>query len=104
MDASREELSSPSSKADELSGSSPQRDAPEAGQSSRPPHFDLLARHQSASQVSQSDPDLFHNAKAQEAAETYNSLQWAEDLKSENVGKGSLLFSSTSPVCSSTLE
>lgn len=107
MDASREELSSPSSKADELSGaatlaSSPQRDAHKASQSPRLPHFDLLARHQSGSQVSQSNPDLFHNAKAQEAAEMYNSLQWAEDFKGENLSKGPLQFSSTSPVCSST--
>lgn len=102
MDASREELSSPSSKVDELSGaatlaSSPQRDAHKASQSPRLPHFDLLARHQSGSQ---SNPDLFHNAK--EAAEMYNSLQWAEDFKGENLSKGPLQFSSTSPVCSRT--
>ncbi|XP_075892440.1 roundabout homolog 2 isoform X2 [Nelusetta ayraudi] len=93
MDASREELSSPSSRADELSGaaklaSSPQRDAHKASQSPRLPHFDLLARHQSGSQ---SNPDLFHNAKAQEAAEMYNSLQWAEDFKGENLSKGQAL-------------
>lgn len=90
MDASREELSSPPSKADESLASSPQRDAQKAAQNPRLPHFDLLTRHQSTSQVSQSNPDLFHDSKTQEGM--YNSLQWAEDLKGENLSKGSLHF------------
>ena len=99
MDTSREELSSPPSKPDELSYSatlmsSPQKDAHKPGESPRLQHFDLLTRHQSGSQVSQSNPDLFTNNKAREAAEVYHTRQWAEDFKGENLGKGQFRFSS----------
>ncbi len=95
MDTSREELSSPPSKPDELSYaatlmSSPQRDTHKPIDSPRLQHFDLLARHQSGSQVSQSNPDLFTNTKA---AEGYHTRQWAEDFKGENLSKGQLKFS-----------
>ncbi|KAE8295137.1 Roundabout-like protein 2 Precursor [Larimichthys crocea] len=93
MDASREELSSPPSKSDELSytaslKSSPQRETHKPSESPRLQHFDLLARHQSSSQVSQSNPDLFINTKIRDAGEAYHTRQWAEDFKEESLGKG----------------
>lgn len=93
MDVSREELSALPSNPDEPSNgatlaSSPQKDTQKHSESPRLPHFDLLARHQSGSQVSQSNPDLFTNTKAQDAGEVYNTLQWAEDFKGESLGKG----------------
>lgn len=97
MDSSREEVSSLPSKSDELSytatlTSSPQKDSQKNIGSPRPQHFDLLARQQSGSQVSQSNPDLFTNTKAQEAGEVYNTHQWAEDFKGESLDKGQLEF------------
>ncbi|XP_039636517.1 roundabout homolog 2 isoform X2 [Perca fluviatilis] len=91
MDTSREELSSMPSKPDELSYaatlmSPSQRDKP--GDSPRLQHFDLLARNHSGSQVSQSNPDLFTNAKAQVAGGVYHTSQWAEDFKGESLGNG----------------
>ncbi|XP_042270840.1 roundabout homolog 2 isoform X1 [Thunnus albacares] len=93
MDTSREELSSLPPKPDELSYtatlmSSPQRDALKLGDSPRLQHFDLMARHHSGSQVSQSNPDLFTNAKAQDASEVYHTSQWADDFKGESLSKG----------------
>ncbi|XP_051254702.1 roundabout homolog 2 isoform X5 [Dicentrarchus labrax] len=94
MDTSREELSSLPSKPDEQSltatlRSSPQRETHKPGESPRLQHFDLLTRHQSGSQVSQSNPDLFTNTKAREAGgEVYHTRQWAEDFKGESLGKG----------------
>lgn len=97
MDTSREELSSPPSKPEELSCtaalmSSPQRDTHKPGDSPRLQHFDLLARHQSGSQVSQSNPDLFTNSKARDASVVYHTNQWAEDFNRESLGKGQFLF------------
>ncbi|XP_031152268.1 roundabout homolog 2 isoform X4 [Sander lucioperca] len=91
MDTSREELSSLPSKPDELSyaatlTSPSQRDKP--SDSPRLQHFDLLARNHSGSQISQSNPDLFTNAKAQVAVGMYHTSQWAEDFKGESLGKG----------------
>ncbi|XP_036940644.1 roundabout homolog 2 isoform X2 [Acanthopagrus latus] len=94
MDASREELSSLPSKPNELSyaatlTSSPQQDTHKPSESPRLQHIDLLTRHQSGSQVSQSNPDLFtNNTKAREAGEAYHTRQWAEDFKGESLGKG----------------
>lgn len=98
MDTSREELPSPSSKPDALSYtatlmSSPPRDTHKPSDSLRLQHFDLLARHQSGSQVSQSNPDLFTNSKIRDASVVYHTSQWAEDFKGENLGKGQLEFS-----------
>nr|XP_046245865.1 roundabout homolog 2 isoform X2 [Scatophagus argus] len=92
MDTSREELSSLPSKPDELPYSatlmsSPQQDTHKPSESPRLQHFDLLTRHQSGSQVSQSNPDLFTNAKAQNAGDVYHTRQWAEDFKGESLGK-----------------
>lgn len=103
MDASREELSSPPSKSDELSytaslKSSPQRETHKPSESPRLQHFDLLARHQSSSQVSQSNPDLFINTKIRDAGEAYHTRQWAEDFKEESLGKGQFEFSLTSHI------
>lgn len=103
MDTSREELSSLPSKPDEPSytatlTSSPQRDTHKPSESPRLQHFDLLARHQSGSQVSQSNPDVFTNAKAQEADEVYHTRQWAEDFRGESLGKGQFEFSLLPPV------
>lgn len=96
MDAFREELSGFSSKSDELCYaatlvSTPQRDP------YRRNHFDLLARHQPGSQVSQSDPDLFAT-KDQDASEVYKIHQWAEDFTREGLSKGQHEFTSMSPV------
>lgn len=96
MDTSREELSSLPSKPDELSyaatlTSPSQRDKP--SDSPRLQHFDLLARNHSGSQISQSNPDLFTNAKAQVAVGMYHTSQWAEDFKGESLGKGQFIFS-----------
>ncbi|XP_059187729.1 roundabout homolog 2 isoform X2 [Centropristis striata] len=93
MDTSREELSSPPSKPDQLSKaetlkSSPQRDTHTLSNSPRLPHFDLLSRHHAGSQVSQSNPDLFTNTKAQVVGEGYHTSQWADDFKGESLGKG----------------
>ncbi len=98
MDTSREELSSLPSKPDELSYtatmmSSPQRDTHKPSESQRLQHFDLLTRQQSGSQVSQSNPDLFTNTNTREAAEVYNTGQWGDDFKGENLGKGQFKFS-----------
>ncbi|KAA8594060.1 hypothetical protein FQN60_004894 [Etheostoma spectabile] len=91
MDTSGEELSGLSSKPDELSYaatlmSPSQRDKP--SDSLRLQHFDLLARNHSGSQVSQSNPDLFTNAKARFAGGVYHTSQWAEDFKGESLEKG----------------
>lgn len=93
MDTSREELSSLPSKPDEPSTTttltSPlQRDTHKPSDSPRLQHFDLLARHHSSSQVSQSNPDLFTNAN-----EVYHTRQWAEDFKGESLSKGQFKFS-----------
>ncbi|KAL6115992.1 uncharacterized protein ACO6RY_00702 [Pungitius sinensis] len=85
MDSSREELSSLPSKAAELSYAATlmcaaQRDA----HSPRLQHLDLLARHHSASKVSQSNPDLFAIPKAQVAGEIYLASQWADDLNGQS--------------------
>ncbi|XP_049433382.1 roundabout homolog 2 isoform X3 [Epinephelus fuscoguttatus] len=93
MDASREELSSLPCKPDELSCaatlmSSSKRDTHNPGESPRLQHFDLLARQQSGSQVSQSNPDLFTSTKVRVAGEVYHTSQWAEDFKGESLGKG----------------
>ncbi|KAL7401201.1 hypothetical protein ABVT39_024793 [Epinephelus coioides] len=93
MDASREELSSLPCKPDELSCaatlmSSSKRDTHNPGESPRLQHFDLLARQQSGSQVSQSNPDLFTSTEVCVAGEVYHTSQWAEDFKGESLGKG----------------
>lgn len=104
MDASREELSSLPSKPNELSyaatlTSSPQQDTHKPSESPRLQHIDLLTRHQSGSQVSQSNPDLFtNNSKARETSEAYHTRQWAEDFKGESLGKGQFRFSLTSHI------
>ncbi|KAM9801671.1 roundabout homolog 2 [Neosynchiropus ocellatus] len=90
LDASREELSSLTSKPDELSytsglASSPRREAAEPGGSPRLQHHDLMA------QVSQSNPDLF-TSKAS-GGEMYHTGQWADTLKGDSLGKGQ------SPAC-----
>ncbi|KAM4566223.1 roundabout homolog 2 isoform 2-T2 [Odontesthes bonariensis] len=89
-DSSREELSSQTSKPEELSYTatpitSPQRDA--AKSSPHLQHFDLLARHHSGSQVFQSNPDLFPNTKARDASDLYISSQWADDFRGESLSK-----------------
>ncbi|XP_042342301.1 roundabout homolog 2 isoform X2 [Plectropomus leopardus] len=91
METSREELSSPPSKPDELScaatlKSSPQRETHKLSDSPRLQHIDLLARQHS--QVSQSNPDLFTSTKTRVAGELYHTSQWAEDFKGESLGKG----------------
>lgn len=93
VETSREELSSLPPIPDELSyiatlASSPQRDALQPGNSPRLPHLDLMARHLSGSQVSQSNPDLFTNTKARDASEVYHTSQWAENFKADSLGKG----------------
>ncbi|XP_072248388.1 roundabout homolog 2 isoform X2 [Leuresthes tenuis] len=89
-DTSREELSSQTSKPEELSYTatpitSPQRDASKS--SPHLQHFDLLARHHSGSQVFQSNPDLFTNTKARDASDLYVSSQWADDFRGESLSK-----------------
>lgn len=98
MDTSREEVCSLTSKSDELSytatlTSSPQQDAPKTNDSPRLQHFDLLTRHHSGSQISQSNPDLFTNIKARDANEVYCTTQWVDDFKGESLGKGQYEFS-----------
>ncbi|XP_039865015.1 roundabout homolog 2 isoform X1 [Simochromis diagramma] len=90
MDTSREELPSLPSKPDELSytatlTSPHQQDASKPNDSPRLQHFDLLARHHL---VSQSNPDLFTNMKAQDGSEVYRTSQWVDDFKGESLGKG----------------
>ncbi|XP_068572245.1 roundabout homolog 2 isoform X4 [Cebidichthys violaceus] len=102
MDPPREEPSSLASKPDKLSYaatlmSTPQRDAHKPSDGPRLQHFDLLARHHSGSQVSQSNPDLFNNTKAQLAREIYHAGQWAEDLKGESLGQSSAPAAESSP-------
>ncbi|TNN59851.1 Roundabout 2 [Liparis tanakae] len=89
MDASREELSSLPSKLPYAATltSTPQRDAHKPGDGPRLQHFDQSARHQSSSQVSQSNPDLFTNTTVQLAGAIYHTSHWAEDLKGESLGK-----------------
>uniref|UniRef100_UPI0009B373AC roundabout homolog 2 n=1 Tax=Monopterus albus TaxID=43700 RepID=UPI0009B373AC len=92
MDTSKEELSSLPSKPDELSYTatlmhSPGRDTHKPSDSLQPQDFDLLARHHSNSQVSQSNPDLFSNTGAQDASEVHHSSQWADDFMVESLGK-----------------
>uniref|UniRef100_A0A3B4GEW1 Roundabout homolog 2-like n=1 Tax=Pundamilia nyererei TaxID=303518 RepID=A0A3B4GEW1_9CICH len=75
MDTSREELPSLPSKPAELSyaatlTSPHQQDASKPNDSPRLQHFDLLARHHL---VSQSNPDLFTNMKAQDGSEVYRT-------------------------------
>ncbi|XP_029963962.1 roundabout homolog 2 [Salarias fasciatus] len=94
MDVSREELSSVPPRPEELSYSatltvSPQRDAARSSDSPRLQHFDLLSRQH---QVSQSNPDLFINAKARDGGEAYHTSQWADDL-----GKGQAPAAAPSP-------
>ena len=94
-DTSREELSSQTSKPEELSYTStpvtsPQRDASKS--SPHLQHFDLLARHHSGSQVLQSNPDLFTNTKARDASDLYISSQWADDFRGESLSKGQFKF------------
>ncbi|XP_078140205.1 roundabout homolog 2 [Centroberyx gerrardi] len=100
MDGSREELSGLPSRGEELSYSlqstaplppSPQQDTHKPSDSSRLQHFDLLARHRSASQITQSNPDLFANKEVRDVSEAYHTSQWAYDFKGENVGKGQSL-------------
>lgn len=91
MDMSKEELSNLPPKQEDLSYAAtlmsyPQRDATKSTDSPRLQHFDLLARYQS--QVSQSNPDLFTNAKARDASDVYHTNQWADDFKGESLGKG----------------
>lgn len=107
MDTSREELSSLPPKPDELSYtatlmSSPQGDALKPGDSPRLQHFDLMARHHSGSQVSQSNPDLFTNTKARDACEVYHTSQWADDFKGESPGKGQFEFCLMRHICDVT--
>lgn len=95
MDTSREELPSLPSKPDELSytatlTSPHQQDASKPNDSPRLQHFDLLARHHL---VSQSNPDLFTNMKAQDGSEVYRTSQWVDDFKGESLGKGQFEFS-----------
>lgn len=97
MDASKEELSGLSSRSDDLYYtptlvSSPKKDPHKHILSSQLNNFDLLVRHQSGSQVSQSNPDLF-TSKAQDPSEAYNIHHWAEEFKGESLGKGQFEFS-----------
>ncbi|XP_041850026.1 roundabout homolog 2-like isoform X2 [Melanotaenia boesemani] len=91
MDSSREELSSQPSKAEELPYTatliSSQQDAAKLNGSPRLQHFDLLARHHSSSQVSQSNTDLFTNTKARDASDLHNCSQWANDFRGESLSK-----------------
>ncbi|KAM3616065.1 uncharacterized protein V6R79_011728 [Siganus canaliculatus] len=87
MDTSREEVSSVPSKPDELSYaatlmSPSQQDTHKPSESPRLQHLDLLTRHQLASQISQSNPDLFTNTKA---LEEYHTRLWSEDCKGESL-------------------
>lgn len=96
MDASKEELSGLSSRSDDLCYtptlvSSPKKDPHKHILSSQLNNFDLLVRHQSGSQVSQSNPDLF-TTKAQDPSEAYNTHHWAEDFKGESLSKGQFEF------------
>uniref|UniRef100_A0A1A7YP55 Roundabout, axon guidance receptor, homolog 1 n=1 Tax=Iconisemion striatum TaxID=60296 RepID=A0A1A7YP55_9TELE len=92
MDASREEVSSLPSKPEQISFTakvcSPQRDVPKPGSSPRLQQFDLLARHHSGSQVSQSNPDLFTNTEALDASDLYNSSHWVDDFRGESPSNG----------------
>ncbi|XP_034723185.1 roundabout homolog 2 isoform X2 [Etheostoma cragini] len=91
MDTSGEELSSPSSKPGKLSNAATLMSPSERNKpcdSPRLQHFDLLARNHSGSQVSQSNPDLFTNAKARVAGGVYHTSQWVEDFKGESLEKG----------------
>ncbi|XP_023258088.1 roundabout homolog 2-like isoform X2 [Seriola lalandi dorsalis] len=89
MDTSREEVSSLPSKPDAATLlTSPQRDTHKPSGSPRLQHFDLLARHHSSSQVSQSNPDLFTNTKARDGSEVYHTNQWADNFKGESLDKG----------------
>ena len=93
MDASREEISSLPSKADDLSYAAtlmafPQRDTHKPGDSLRLHSFDLLTRQHLGSQVSQSNPDLFTNTKARDVSGMYHTNQWADSFKGESYSKG----------------
>ncbi|XP_068173248.1 roundabout homolog 2 isoform X2 [Antennarius striatus] len=93
IDTSREELSSSPSKPEDPSftatpTSSSLKDAHKPSDSPRLHHFDPLAHHQSGSQASQSNPDLFTNTKGHEAGEIYNTHHWADDFKGEGLSKG----------------
>ncbi|XP_034025004.1 roundabout homolog 2-like isoform X2 [Thalassophryne amazonica] len=93
MDMSREELSSPPSKSDEQCcftltlTSSPQQDTHTPGDSPRLQHFDLLVHHQSGSQVTQSNPDLFTNSRTGDVSEADHTSRWADDFKGDDHGK-----------------
>ncbi|XP_047191751.1 roundabout homolog 2 isoform X3 [Scophthalmus maximus] len=92
MDTSREELSSLPSKTDDLSYAAtlmapPQQGTHRSSDSPRLQHFDFLTRHL-GSQVSQSNPDLFTNTKAQDVNQMYHTSQWAEHFKGESYSKG----------------
>uniref|UniRef100_A0A8D3C9F2 Roundabout-like 2-like n=1 Tax=Scophthalmus maximus TaxID=52904 RepID=A0A8D3C9F2_SCOMX len=91
MDTSREELSSLPSKTDDLSYAAtlmapPQQGTHRSSDSPRLQHFDFLTRHL-GSQVSQSNPDLFTNTKAQDVNQMYHTSQWAEHFKGESYSK-----------------
>ncbi|XP_077397003.1 roundabout homolog 2 [Festucalex cinctus] len=62
--------------------SSPQRDAPNAGDSPRPPHVDLLARPHA--HFTQSNPDLF----AKTGERHHGGGRWAETLRADGLCKG----------------
>uniref|UniRef100_A0A1A8HDK9 Roundabout, axon guidance receptor, homolog 3 n=2 Tax=Nothobranchius korthausae TaxID=1143690 RepID=A0A1A8HDK9_9TELE len=92
MDVSREEVSSLPSKPEQISFTakvcSPQRAVPKPGNSPPLQQFDLLSRHHSVSQVSQSNPDLFTNTEALDASDLYNSSHWVDDLRGERPSNG----------------
>ncbi|XP_068601861.1 roundabout homolog 2 [Brachionichthys hirsutus] len=90
IDTSREELSSLPCKPEEPAAlaSPPLQDTRNPSDSPRLHRVDLLARHQSGSQTSQSNPDLFPNTEGRDASEIYSTHHWAEDFKGESLGKG----------------
>ncbi|XP_056157846.1 roundabout homolog 2-like, partial [Lampris incognitus] len=97
-DGSKEELSGRhSTKGEELTFDpqsptklppSPPQVAHKPGDSPRLQHFDLLARHRSASQVTQSNPDLFTGMEARDISEMYHVSQWADSFKGESPPSG----------------
>ncbi|XP_062329315.1 roundabout homolog 2-like isoform X2 [Osmerus eperlanus] len=110
MESSREELASLASGGEELSQTppyslqstatlpppSPQEETcPHADM--RLQHFDLLARYRSASQVTQSNPNLFANKEAHEGVLPHHTNQWADAFQGHGIASESSGREQSSP-------
>ena len=110
MESSREELASLASGGEELSQTPPY--SMQCTATLPPPspqeetclhadmrlqHFDLLARYRSATQVTQSNPNLLANKEAHGGILPHHTNQWVDafqghGIASESIGRGWLCF------------